>query len=270
MFLGMVESAIVVRAYLERLSRSELFTLMSVGLANVSGSTMVAYTIILAPVLPNAAAHVLTASIISTPAGVLLARILIPESTAAHRATAAYDSGLKFESSMDALASGVQNGVMVAVNIAAFLVVAVALVAIVNNVLALAPPIDGEPTTLQSLFARAFAPLAYLIGVPSGEALSAGRVLADKLFLTEFAAFLDLGRLGGALSQHTRMIMTYAVCGFANVASVGILSGGLSALVPERRGEIFALAWRALAPGFLATLMTAAIVAALPIGAFAP
>jgi CNT family concentrative nucleoside transporter len=269
MFLGMVESAMVVRAYLQRLSRSELFTLMAVGLANVSGSTMVAYTIILAPVLPNAAAHILTASIVSTPAGVLLARILIPETSATKRTTAEYESGLKFENSMDALATGVRDGATVAVNIAAFLVVAVALVAIVNDILALAPHIDGAPVTLQSLFGRAFAPVAWLIGAQANEALSAGRILADKLFLTEFAAFIDLGHAGAQLSEHTRMIMTYAVCGFANVASVGILSGGLSALVPERRNEIFGLAWRALLPGFLATLMTASIVAALPAAVFA-
>jgi CNT family concentrative nucleoside transporter len=119
--------------------------------------------------------------------------------------------------------------------------------------------------TLQGLFGHAFAPVAYMIGVPWSEALAAGRILGDKLFLTEFVAFIDLSHIPvAAMSERSRMIMTYAVCGFANVASVGILSGGLSALIPERRHEIFALAWRALLPGFLATLMTAAIVAALP------
>jgi CNT family concentrative nucleoside transporter len=123
---------------------------------------------------------------------------------------------------------------------------------------------------LQGLFGRAFAPVAYMIGIPWNEAAGAGRILGDKLFLTEFVAFIDLAHAPAAImSERTRMIMTYAVCGFANVASVGILSGGLSALVPDRRHEIFALAWRALLPGFLATLMTAAIVAALPPQVFA-
>lgn len=270
MFIGMVESAMVVRAYLQRMSRSELFTLMAVGLANVSGSTMVAYTLILAPVLANAAGHVLTASIISTPAGVLLARILIPDEPRAEKPPQDYAGELKYQSSMDALASGVRDGVMVAVNVAAFLIVVIAFVAIINNVLAYAPRFEGESITLQGLFGYAFAPVAWLIGIPPNEALAAGRILGDKLFLTEFVAFIELGHLPAAqMSEHSRMILTYAVCGFANVASVGILSGGLSALAPERRQEIFSLAWKALAPGFLATLMTASIVAALPEQVFA-
>lgn len=270
MFLGMIESAMVVRAYLSTLSREELYTLMCVGLANVSGSTMVAYTLILSPVLPNAAGHVLTAAIISTPAAVLLARILMPGKAPAKLTHEDYAGDLKYESSMDALASGVRDGTMVAVNIAAFLIVVVALVTMINNILSLAPPLDGAPITLQGLFGRAFAPLTYMIGVPWNESLAAGRILGDKLFLTEFVAFIDLSHVpAAAMSERTRMIMTYAVCGFANVASVGILSGGLSALIPERRHEIFALAWRALLPGFLATLMAAAVVAALPPQVFA-
>ncbi len=262
-FMGMVESPIVIRAYLDRLSRSELFLMMVVGLATVAGSTMVAYAVILGPVLPNAAGHVLVASIISAPAGILLARIMIPENTSSQKLD--YEVTLKYESSMDAITRGVQDGVMVAVNVAAFIIVFVAFVWLVNNLLALAPPLNGEPVTLQSLFGFAFAPVAYLIGVPWSEAHTAGNILGTKLFLTEFIAFIDLGAIpADAMSERTRMILTYAICGFANVASVGIMTGGMTVLMPERRSEILQLAWRALLPGFLATLMTAAIVAAMP------
>jgi CNT family concentrative nucleoside transporter len=265
--MGMVESPIVIRAYLDRLSRSELFLMMVVGLATVAGSTMVAYAVILGPVLPNAAGHVLVASIISAPAGILLARIMIPENTSGQKLD--YDVTLKYESSMDAITRGVQDGVMVAVNVAAFIIVFVAFVWLANNLLALAPPLHGEPATLQSLFGFVFAPVAYLIGVPWSEAHMAGNILGTKLFLTEFIAFIDLGAIpADAMSERTRMILTYATCGFANVASVGIMTGGMTVLMPERRSEILELAWRALLPGFLATLMTAAIVAALPIMIF--
>ena len=268
-FMGMVESAMVVRAYLDKLSRSELFTLMAVGLANVSGSTMVAYSLILSGVLPNAAGHVLVASIISAPAGVLLGRIMIPGEKG-EAVSRDYSSDLKYGSTMDALSRGVHDGTMVVVNVAAFLIAFVSLVWIVNNMLAFAPPIDGQPVTLQLLFGYAFAPVAYLIGIPWSDAQAAGGILGTKLFLTEFVAFIDLGALPAeAMSERSRMILTYAVCGFANVASVGILSGGLTALMPQRREEILGLAWRALLPGFMATLMTASVVAALPPAMFA-
>ena len=263
-FMGMVESSMVVRAYLTKFTRSELFVIMGVGLANVSGSTMVAYALILAPVLPNAAGHVLVASIISAPAGVLLARIMIPEKKG-EKATKGYESDLKYNSSMDAISRGVQDGTMVAVNVAAMLIVFVSLVWMVNGMLAAAPPVDGHPLTLQRIMGFVFAPAAWMIGIPWSEAKPAGDILGTKLFLTEFVAFIDLGHIpAGVISDRTRMLLTYAVCGFANVASVGILSGGLSVLVPERRAEILGLAWKALVPGFLATLMTAAVVAALP------
>lgn len=267
-FMGMVESPIVIRAYLDKLSRAELFLMMVVGLATVAGSTMVAYAVILAPVLPNAAGHVLVASIISAPAGILLARIMIPEE---HKAGTPYDhaTALKYESSMDAITRGVQDGVMVAVNVAAFIIVFVAFVWIVNNLLGLAPPINGQPVTLQLLFGYLFAPVAYMIGIPWSEALAAGNILGTKLFLTEFIAYIELGAIpADAMSERSRMILTYAICGFANVASVGIMTGGMTVLMPERRSEIMSLAWKALLPGFMATLMTAAVVAAMPVGLF--
>lgn len=277
LFMGMVESPIVIRAYLDKLSRSELFLMMVVGLATVAGSTMVAYAVILGSVLPNAAGHVLVASIISAPAGILLARIMIPED---HKAGTPYDhtTALKYQSSMDAITRGVQDGVMVAVNVAAFIIVFVAFVWIGNNLLAagqgaavqlgLVSP-AASIVTLQSIFGYIFAPAAYLIGIPGSESLVAGNILGAKLFLTEFIAFIELGAIPVAeMTERTRMILTYAICGFANVASVGIMTGGMTVLMPERRDEIMSLAWKALLPGFMATLMTAAVVAAMPMALF--
>ncbi len=266
-FMGMVESPIVIRAYLDKLSRAELFLMMVVGLATVAGSTMVAYALILAPVLTNAAGHVLVASIVSAPAGILLARIVIPE----ERAGVAYDyaSELRYGSAMDAVTRGVQDGVMVAVNVAAFLIVFVSFVWIGNNLLALGGDVGGAPLTLQRLFGYVFAPAAWAIGVPWAEAQAAGALLGAKLFLTEFIAYIDLANAPAeALSERTRMIMTYALCGFANVASVGIMTGGMTVLMPERRGEILELAWKALLPGFMSTMMAGAVVASLPMGLF--
>lgn len=266
-FMGMVESPLVIRAYLERLSRAELFLLMVVGFSTVAGSTMVAYSVILQPVLTNAAGHVLVASIISAPAGVLLARIMVPETERVEHAAGAGE--LKYESSMDAVTRGVQDGVMVAVNVAAFLIVFVSFVWIINNALTLLPLVEGEPLTLQRMFGYVFAPVAYLIGVPWAEAQTGGAILGTKLFLTEFIAFVELGALSDeVISERSRMILTYAICGFANVASVGIMTGGLTVLAPGRRKDILALAWKALIPGFMSTLMTASLIAALPAGLF--
>jgi CNT family concentrative nucleoside transporter len=154
---------------------------------------------------------------------------------------------------------------MVAVNVAAFLIVFVAFVWIVNNMLALAPPFDGGPLTLQRIFGYVFAPVAYAIGLPWSEAQTGGSILGTKLFLTEFIAYIELGAIPVEdLSERSRMILTYAICGFANVASIGIMTGGMTVLMPDRKPEIFALAWKSLLPGFMATLMTAAVVAALP------
>ncbi len=263
--MGMVESAIVVRGYLDKFTRAELFMLMTLGLATVAGSTMVAYVLILAPTLPNAAGHVFAASIISTPAGILLARIMIPEEPGKGGAFADYSSTLKYASSMDAIVKGIEDGLRVVLHVAATLIVFVALVALVNMMLAAGPDWNGAPVTLERLLGAVLAPVAYAIGVPWEEAGKAGALLGAKFFLTEFIAYIQLGAIPAEeMSERTRMIMTYALCGFANVASVGIVAGGMISIMPERQDEILGLVWRALIPGFMATLMTAAIVAALP------
>lgn len=263
-FLGMIESPIVIRAYLDKLTRSEIFLMMVVGLATVAGSTMVAYATILSPVLPNAAGHVLVASIVSAPAGVLLARIIIPEKEGMGGAVADYDSALKYDSAIDAIVKGTSDGLMVVLNISAVLIVFVALVALVNVMLGGFVVFDA-PLTVERMLGWIFAPVAWLIGVEWKDADVAGWLLGVKLTLTEFVAFIDLGKVPAAdMTERTRMLMTYALCGFANIGSVGITVTGLSVLMPERREEVLGMVWKGLFAGFLATLMTATIVGVMP------
>ena len=267
-FLGMIESPIVIRAYLDKLTRSEIFLMMVVGLATVAGSTMVAYATILSATLPNAAGHVLVASIVSAPAGVLLARIIIPEKPGEGGQVADYGSALKYDSAIDAIVKGTADGLMVVLNISAVLIVFVALVALVNIMLG-GFWLFGDHITVERLLGWIFMPLAWLIGVDWSEAGKAGWLLGVKLTLTEFVAFIRLGEVpAGEMSERTRMLLTYALCGFANIGSVGITVTGLSVLIPERREEVLGLVWKALFAGFLATLMAAAVVGAMPASIF--
>jgi CNT family concentrative nucleoside transporter len=226
---------------------------------------MVAYALILKATLPNAAAHVLVASVVSAPAGVLLARIVIPEARDQAKITVDYTSLLKYESSIDAISKGVADGLMVVLNISAILIVFVAFVAIGNEILGLLPPVGGQPMTIERVLGFVFAPLAWSLGISWEEAGKAGWLLGVKLVLTEFIGFIELGKIpAGEMTERTRMIMTYALCGFANVGSVGITVSGLGVLMPERRAEVISMVWKALLAGFLATCMTAAVVGALP------
>ena len=265
-FMGQVEGPIFIRSYLARLSRSELFMLITVGMSCVAGSTMVAYAAILKDVLPNAAAHIITASVISAPAGVLLARILVPRDVAAEQAEPLETGSEKaYESSIDAVSRGVSDGLQIALNIGATLIVFVALAAIVNGMLGLLPDIAGAPLTLERILGVLFAPLVWLIGVPAKDAQIAGALLGVKLVLTEFTAFIQLGATPvEAIDPRTRVLMAYALCGFANIASVGMNVAGYSVLVPERRSEVIGMVWKAMFAGFLATCLSASIVGLLP------
>lgn len=265
-FMGQVEGPIFIRSYLARLSRSELFMLITVGMSCVAGSTMVAYAAILKDVLPNAAAHIITASVISAPAGVLLARILVPRDVAAEHAEPLETGSEKaYESSIDAVSRGVSDGLQIALNIGATLIVFVALAAIVNGMLGLLPDIAGAPLTLERILGVLFAPLVWLIGVPAKDAQIAGALLGVKLVLTEFTAFIQLGATPvEAIDPRTRVLMAYALCGFANIASVGMNVAGYSVLVPERRSEVIGMVWKAMFAGFLATCLSAAVVGLLP------
>ena len=270
-FMGQVEGPIFIRSYLASLSRSELFLLIAVGMSCVSGSTMVAYATILKDVLPNAAAHVLTASLVSAPAGVLLARILVPrrpEDELPQDLDPAEAKG--YDSSVDALIKGTTDGLSIVLNVAATLIVFVALVAMVNGILGLFPDFMGAPLSVERGLGVIFAPLAWSLGIPWADAPTAGSLLGVKLVLTEFTAFISMGAMPvGEISERTRVIMTYALCGFANIASVGINVAGYTVLAPERRAEVMGMVWKAMGAGFLATCLTAAVVGVMPSELFA-
>lgn len=261
-FMGMVEAPLLIRPYLERLTRSELFMTMTVGLATVSGTVLVLYASILSPVVPGALGQILIASLISLPAGILIARLMVPEELHARPAGIGDDVPLlEYQSSMDAVTRGTFEGLQLLLNIMAMLVVMVALVALTNILLALLPDMAGAPLTLQRMLGWVFAPLVWAMGVPPEEIYVAGQLMGTKTILNEFIAYLDLTALpAGALSDRSTLIMVYALCGFANFGSVGILIGGMTALIPSRRQEIVTLGTRAIVSGTLATSMTGAVI----------
>ena len=265
-FMGQVEGPIFIRGYLPFLTRSELFLLLTVGMSCVSGSTVVAYAAILKGILPHAAAHVLTASLISAPAGVLLARILVPRDPMAERSREPRVGPAKiYASTIDALIKGTEDGLKIVLNVGATLIVFVSLVAMADGLLGLGPTIAGAPASIERTLGWLFSPLAWAMGIPWREAPIAGSLLGVKLVLTEFTAFAHLSNLPpDVISERTRVIMTYALCGFANIASVGINVAGYSVLVPERRNEVLGMVWKAMMAGFLATCMTASVVGVLP------
>jgi CNT family concentrative nucleoside transporter len=260
-FVGMVEAPLLVKPYLARVSRGELFIVLSAGMAGVAGTVMALYAGIVGPRVPDALGHILAASFISAPAAIVFSVLMVPpEGPATGRAL---DLPRIDGSSMDAITRGTAEGLQLLLNIVAMLVVLVALVALANQMLVLLPH-DGAPWSLQRLLGTAMAPLAWAAGVPWHEAGTAGALLGTKTVLNELMAYLDMAALPeSALSPHSRIVMTYALCGFANFGSLGIMIGGLTAMVPERRGEILELGPRTLVAGTLATLSCGSVVSAI-------
>ena len=265
-FVGMVEAPLFVRPYIARMSRSELFVMMSCGMATIAGTVMVLYASFIGKAVPGALGHILIASIIATPAAIAVSLLMVPPSPEerATGGTAADLAPSEAASSMDAITRGTLDGAALLVNIVAMLLVLVALVHLANAILGLAPDAGGAPLTLQRILGVAMAPLAWLAGVPWSEAQVAGQLLGIKTVLNELLAYLELGKLGDeALAPRSRLIMTYALCGFANFGSLGIMIGGLATMAPARRGEIVALGSRTLVSGTLATLIAGATVGML-------
>jgi CNT family concentrative nucleoside transporter len=260
-FVGMTEAPLLIRPYLAGLSRSALFALMTCGMATVAGTVMVLYAGILADTIPDAMGHILTASLISAPAALMIAGILVPDDAEeANRAIVAIPSASR--SSMDAITRGTLDAIPLWLNILAMLIVMVALVSLANQMLGLLPTVAGEPLTAQRILGWAMAPVVWLIGIPWSEAQVAGSLMGIKTILNELIAYLDLaGTASAELSDRSRLIMTYALCGFANLGSLGIMIGGLGAMAPERRDEIVALGLKSILAGTMATLSTGAIVA---------
>jgi CNT family concentrative nucleoside transporter len=259
-FLGPVEAPLLVRPYLAGLGRGALLAAMAVSMATIAGTVMALYATVLAPHVPGAAGHLLAASIMNVPAALMLSRLAVPAGFDVGAATAEIALDDAPRSSMDAIAQGTVEGVRLVVMVGAMLVVVVALVALVNAALALVAP-EGISLTLQGMLGVVCAPLAWLIGLPWQEALVGGRLLGEKLVLNELVAYLDLAaQPAEALQPRSRLILTYALCGFANLGSLGIMVGGLTTMVPSRREEIVALAPKAVAIGFMASLLSAAVI----------
>lgn len=261
-FVGMVESPLLIRPYLLQLSRGELFAVMTCGMSTIAGTVLVLYASILQPVLPDALGHILIASLISAPAALSIALLMVPHEGAV--TTGRLEPPTLARSSMDAIVQGTLDGLQLLLNIIAMLIVLIALVGLVNAILAVCPQVADAPLTLQRILGWLFAPLAWTLGIPWQESPVAGSLLGTKTALNELVAYLDLAGLDpGALSPRSRLIITYALCGFANLGSLGIMLGGISAMAPERRQEIVSLGLKSILSGTLATCMTGAVVGLL-------
>ena len=266
-FLGMVEAPLFIRPYLANLSRSELFLVMTGGMAGIAGTVLVLYATLLAPLIPDAAAHFVIASVLGAPAAILISLIMVPETSDKRTGgmiadpRVAGDPDTNASSTMDAIVKGTTAGLELLLNIIAMLLVLVALVYLANAILGLLPEIGGARISLQRLLGYLMAPVCWLMGLPWPQAITAGSLMGTKTVLNELIAYVDLAKLGpDALDPRSRLIMLYAMCGFANFASLGIMIGGLGTMAPERREEINALGLKSIVSGTLTTCLMGAIV----------
>ncbi len=258
-FLGVVETPLVLRAWFGKVSRSDLFMLMVMIMATISGAILVLYATTLSKTVPNAVGHMIVASLISLPAAILIARLMVPGSKSDEPTPVETD--LKYESSIDAIIRGTMEGVQLVLAVIGIIIVVFALVNLVDQVLALLPLVDGAPLTLRRAFGWLLAPVMWAIGVPWDQAGSAGALMGTKAVLNEYVAYLDLAALpAGTLDPRSLLIVTYALCGVANLASVGLIVSTIATLAPERRGEVAALGIKSWLAGNMASLMTGAVI----------
>jgi len=258
-FLGMVEAPLVIKPYLSSMTRSELFSLMTVGMACIAGTVMILYATILNNVITDPLGHILVASFIHVAAAITIARIIVPETGKETAGSLVPQKAAT--SSMDAVVTGTFDGLQLLLNIIAMLVVMVALVHLANELIGLLPNVTGQPLTLQRILGFVMAPIVWLFGIPWSQAQTAGYLMGTKTILNELLAFLEMAKLpAGALDERSRLIMTYALASFANFGSLGILIGGLGSLAPTRRDEVVSLGMKAIVAGTLATCMTGAVI----------
>ena len=261
--VGMIEAALLIRPHLATMSRADLFAMMTCGLTTIAGTVLVLYATILGAAVPDVAGHLVVASLISAPAALVISRIMIPGATDSE-INLEPDTTSPYAGTMDAIVTGITDGLRLLLNIVATLIVFVALVALANQCLGLLPDVAGEAVSLERVLGWALAPLAWLIGIPWSEAVVAGGLIGTKIVLNELIAYLQLSSLpADAISERSRVILLYALCSFANFGSVGITIAGFVAMAPERRGEIVGLGMKALLAGSIATMMTGAVVALL-------
>jgi CNT family concentrative nucleoside transporter len=262
-FVGMVEAPLFIKPYLARLSRSEMFVVMTGGMAGIAGTVLVLYATVLGATTPDAAGHLVVASVLGAPAAILISLIMVPE-LPGRVASDVEKLTPVATSTMDAIVRGTTAGLELLLNICAMLIVLVALVHLVNAMLGLAPDVAGAPLTLERILAILMAPVCWLMGIPWAEAATAGALMGLKTILNEFVAYLKLAALpADALSERSRLIMVYAMCGFANFGSLGIMVGGLATMAPERRDDVVSLGFKSIVSGTLSTCLLGAIVGAL-------
>lgn len=265
-FLGMVEAPLFIRPYLSKLTRSELFLVMTGGMAGIAGTVLVLYATLIAPLVPDAAAHFVIASVLAAPAAILVSRIMVPETAARATQGVLDDSIPDASSTMDAIVKGTTSGLELLFNVVALLLVLVALVYLVNAMLGVLPNIGGEAISLQRMLGYIMAPVCWLMGLPWDQAIAAGRLMGIKTMLNELIAYVEFSRLTpGTLDARSKLIMLYAMCGFANFGSLGIMIGGLSVMAPERRAEIASLGLKSIVSGTLVTCLMGAIVGVMTV-----
>lgn len=263
-FLGMVEAPLFIRPYLAQMTRSELFLVMTGGMAGIAGTVLVLYATLLTPLIPDAAAHFVIASVLGAPAAILVSLIMVPETSDKRTGGALEDPEMEVASTMDAIVKGTGAGIELLINIVAMLLVLVALVYLVNAMLGLLPDIGGAAISLQRLLGLVMAPVCWLMGLPWDQAVTAGSLMGTKTVLNELIAYVDFAKLSpDVLDERSRLIMLYAMCGFANFASLGIMIGGLGVMAPERREEINALGLKSIVSGTLTTCLMGAVVGVL-------
>jgi len=264
-FLGVVESPLVVRAYFEKMTRSELFAVMVLAMSTISGAVLVLYAQTLAPAMPNAVAHMISASLISLPAAVLIARLMVPGEGATSASVSGAD--LKYLNSIDAIIRGTMDGVQLFLAVIGVIIVMFAFVALADQTLAVVPAVGGEAVTLKRVFGWLFSPAMWALGVPWGESGEAGALMGTKAILNEYVAYLEMAALPAeTFSPRSKIIVIYALCGFANLASVGLLVSTISTLAPSRRSDVAALGMKSWVAGNCASAMTGAVIGLVTVG----
>jgi CNT family concentrative nucleoside transporter len=263
-FVGQVEAPLFIRPYLKLLSRGEMFIVMTGGMAGIAGTVLVLYATILGPIIPDAAGHIVVASVLGAPVAIVFGLIMVPDEKEARTGAALDDPEAEATSTMDAIVTGTTSGLSLLLNICAMLIVLIALVHLANAILGLLPQVGDAPITLQRLLGYVMAPVCWLIGVPWREATTAGALMGVKTVLNELIAYVQLAGLpADALSPRSRLIMLYAMCGFANFGSLGIMIGGLATMAPERRDDVVSLGIKSIVSGTLSTCLIGAIVGVL-------
>jgi len=267
-FVGQVEAPLFIRPYLAKLSRAEMFVVMTGGMAGIAGTVFVLYATILANAIPDAAGHIVVCSVLGAPAAILISFIMVPDPGERHTGGALGqelgDVEQVASSTMDAIVKGTGAGLELLLNIVAMLIVFIALVYLANAILGLLPDLFGAPITLQRMLGWVMAPVCWLMGIPWAQAVTAGGLMGIKTILNELVAYLQLAALpADALDPRSRLIMLYAMCGFANFGSLGIMIAGLSTMCPEKRDEVVSLGLKSIVSGTLTTCLLGAIVGVL-------